>query len=78
MCRESEFSRDALGGAGSVFEGVIGREDELVAEGEGVVGEGFGFPDGVAGGVAEPLFVGDAGVAEVVYFFGGVVRVDVD
>lgn len=49
----------------------------MVADGEELVGDGGGVPDGVAGGVAVPVCVFYGGVAEEVYFVGGVIDVDI-
>lgn len=63
--------------AGIVCVGFVGREHELVTDGEVTVGDGAGLADGVTGWVAVPFSVGDADVAQVVELVGGIVGVDI-
>lgn len=55
-----------MGFAGCVVVGGIWGDDEVVANGELLVGKVAGFPDCEAGWVAVPVVVGLSDVAEVV------------
>lgn len=50
----------------------------MIADFESAVADGVGGEDCVARWVAEPICIFSRGVAEVVYFVGGIVGVDVE